>query len=162
MSKEDSEKFARVVCRKEVIIKLLDKRGLVTSDEMSPEVSDEIIVELLGRGLYTVEELKAEGLIEEVTDEDLIEELDAEGAREVRAAWRELKEETGLPWGAVVHREGIRNHLDQYDHNNQIRLLAGSILPAQAHQKAVRLRHLLRQQILDALEKVDVLVMPTS
>ncbi|MCH8894087.1 MAG: Asp-tRNA(Asn)/Glu-tRNA(Gln) amidotransferase subunit GatA, partial [Chloroflexi bacterium] len=34
--------------------------------------------------------------------------------------------------------------------------------PAQAHQKAVRLRHLLRQQILDALEKVDVLVMPTS
>ncbi len=63
---------------------------------------------------------------------------------------------------AGVHRRGIENHLKEYDYNIQVRLLAGSILPAQAHQKAVRLRHLLRQQILDALEKVDVLVMPTS
>ena len=61
-----------------------------------------------------------------------------------------------------VHRQGIRDHLDQYDHNIQIRLLTGSIMPAQAHQKAVRLREMLRRQILEALEKVDVLVMPTS
>ena len=61
-----------------------------------------------------------------------------------------------------VHRRGIRDHLDQYDHNIQIRLLTGSIMPAQAHQKAVRLREMLRRQILDALERVDVLVMPTS
>lgn len=61
-----------------------------------------------------------------------------------------------------VHREGIRDHLDQYDHNIQIRLLTGSIMPAQAHQKAVRLREMLRRQIMEALEKVDVLVMPTS
>ena len=63
---------------------------------------------------------------------------------------------------AGVHRRGIDNHLGDYDYNIQVRLLAGSILPAQAHQKAVRLRHLLRQQILDALDRVDVLVMPTS
>ena len=36
------------------------------------------------------------------------------------------------------------------------------IPPAQAPQKAGRRRHRLRPQILDALEKVDVLVMPTS
>ena len=63
---------------------------------------------------------------------------------------------------AAVHRKGIEEHLDQYDHNIQIRLLTGSILPAQAHQKATRLRQVLRQQILDTLDKVDVLVMPTS
>tara|TARA_B100001971_G_scaffold199857_1_gene210818 strand:- start:379 stop:1161 length:783 start_codon:yes stop_codon:yes gene_type:complete len=63
---------------------------------------------------------------------------------------------------AVVHRKGIEEYLDQYDHNNQIRLLCGSILPAQAHQKATRLREVMRRQILDALERVDVLVMPTS
>ena len=63
---------------------------------------------------------------------------------------------------AVVHRKGIEEYLDQYDHNNQIRLLFGSILPAQAHQKATRLREVMRRQILDALERVDVLVMPTS
>ena len=63
---------------------------------------------------------------------------------------------------AGVHRQGIDEHLGEYDHNIQIRLLVGSIIPAQAHQKAVKLRQVLRQQILDALEKVDVLVMPTS
>ena len=63
---------------------------------------------------------------------------------------------------AGVHRQGINEHLGEYDHNIQIRLLVGSIIPAQAHQKAVKLRQVLRQQILDALEKVDVLVMPTS
>ncbi len=63
---------------------------------------------------------------------------------------------------AGVHRQGIDEHLGEYDHNTQIRLLVGSVIPAQAHQKAVKLRQVLRQQILDALEKVDVLVMPTS
>ena len=71
---------------------------------------------------------------------------------------------TAVTYGDVssVHREGIENALHEYDYNIQLRLLTGAILPAQAHQKAVRLRHMLRQQILDALEKVDVLVMPTS
>ncbi len=63
---------------------------------------------------------------------------------------------------AAVHRRGIEEHLKEYDFNIQVRLLAGSILPAQAQQKAARLRTLLRQHILAALEEVDVLVMPTS
>ena len=63
---------------------------------------------------------------------------------------------------ASVHRQGIEDHLEQYDHNIRVRLLAGSLLPAQVHQKAVRLRHLLRQHILHALEEVDILVMPAS
>ncbi len=66
------------------------------------------------------------------------------------------------PDAAAVHRQGIEEHLSDYDHNIRVRLLAGSILPAQAHQKAQRLRHLLRQQVLEALERVDVLVMPTA
>ena len=63
---------------------------------------------------------------------------------------------------SAVHRDGIDQHLWEYDYNIQLRLLTGAILPAQAQQKAVRLRHMLRQQILEALEHVDVLVMPTS
>ena len=71
---------------------------------------------------------------------------------------------TTVTYGDVsgIHREGIDQRLKEYDYNLQLRLLTGAILPAQAHQKAVRLRHMLRQQILDALEQVDVLVMPTS
>ena len=63
---------------------------------------------------------------------------------------------------SAVHREGIDQRLKEYDYNIQLRLLTGAILPAQAHQKAGRLRHMIRQQILDALDQVDVLVMPTS
>ncbi|MCH2509868.1 MAG: amidase [Dehalococcoidia bacterium] len=71
---------------------------------------------------------------------------------------------TAVTYGDVsgVHREGIAQRLKEYDYNIQLRLLTGAILPAQAHQKAVRLRHMIRQQILDALDLVDVLVMPTS
>ena len=63
---------------------------------------------------------------------------------------------------ASLHKEGLATHLDEYDYNNRIRLLAGSIVPAQAYQVALKARHALRQEILDALSRVDVLVMPTS
>ena len=63
---------------------------------------------------------------------------------------------------ASLNRDDINNRLEMLDHNNQVRLLMGSIMPAQAHQKALKLRQILRQQILDALDQVDVLVMPTS
>ena len=63
---------------------------------------------------------------------------------------------------AALNRRDISENLEEFDHNNQVRLLMGSILPAGAYQRATKLRHLLRQQIMDALDKVDVLVMPTS
>lgn len=62
----------------------------------------------------------------------------------------------------AVHKEGIANNLARYDHNNRVRLLTGNILPSQAHQKAIKVREILRRQILDLLQKVDVLVLPTS
>ena len=62
----------------------------------------------------------------------------------------------------AVHRRGLHEHPEKYDHNNRVRLLTGALIPAQAHQKASRLRHIFRQSILDALERVDVLILPTS
>jgi aspartyl-tRNA(Asn)/glutamyl-tRNA(Gln) amidotransferase subunit A len=63
---------------------------------------------------------------------------------------------------ASLHKDGLAHHLDEYDYNNRIRLLAGSIVPAQAYQRALKARQALRQEILEALKQVDVLVMPTS
>ncbi len=63
---------------------------------------------------------------------------------------------------AALTRRDLEQNLDQLDHNNQVRLLMGSIMPADAYLKAMKLRELLRSQILEALTKVDVLVMPTS
>ena len=62
----------------------------------------------------------------------------------------------------AVHRRGLREYPEKYDHNNRVRLLTGALVPAQAHQKAARLRQMLRNQILDALNSVDVLALPAS
>ena len=63
---------------------------------------------------------------------------------------------------ANLHRPLFEPNFDELDHNNKIRFLTGSIIPAQAYYKAQKTRAVLRQQILDALEKVDVLVLPTG
>ena len=67
----------------------------------------------------------------------------------------------GVEW-ANLHRPMFEPHIDYLDHNNRIRFLTGSVIPAQYYYKAQKLRAVLRHQILDALEKVDVLVLPTG
>ena len=61
---------------------------------------------------------------------------------------------------AALHRQTFQANFDQLDHNNKVRFLTGGVVPAQAYYKAQKLRALLRQQILTALEGVDVLVLP--
>ena len=63
---------------------------------------------------------------------------------------------------ANLHRPLFEPNFDELDHNNKIRFLTGSIIPAQAYYKAQKIRAVLRQQILDALLKVDVLILPTG
>ena len=62
---------------------------------------------------------------------------------------------------ALNHHQWIRERPGDYGHDHRIALLAGSLIPAQAYYKAQKLRSLLRQQVLDSLEKYDVLVSPT-
>jgi aspartyl-tRNA(Asn)/glutamyl-tRNA(Gln) amidotransferase subunit A len=70
---------------------------------------------------------------------------------------------TGLRVEApATYWELLRNRLQEIGHDNRISYLVGSILPAQAYYKAQRLRALLRQQVLEALERVDVLALPTA
>ncbi len=64
--------------------------------------------------------------------------------------------------GASVHYQGLRERADQYDHNTRVRLLTAILTPAQAYYKAQKLRAMIRQDVLDTLEQVDVIVLPTS
>ena len=64
--------------------------------------------------------------------------------------------------GAAVHYQGLRHRAAEYDHNTRVRLLTAILTPAQAYYKAQKLRTLIRQAVLDALEEVDVIVLPTS
>ena len=63
---------------------------------------------------------------------------------------------------ALAQQDWVKDQLQDYGHDVRILLLTGSLLPAQAYYKAQKLRTMLRQQVLDFLEKYDVLVLPTS
>lgn len=114
----------------------------VYSDTVDPEVGEAVIraIARLGEMGADVEEVSLPLMVHSAAVSSLIIMVDA----------------------APLHKDGLANHLDQYDYNNRIRLLAGSIVPAQAYQRALKARQVLRQEILDALNRVDVLVMPTS
>ena len=63
---------------------------------------------------------------------------------------------------AATYREWVRNRLQDFARFTRIRLLTGSIMPAQAYYKVQKLRTLLRSQVREAMERYDVLVLPTS
>ena len=60
------------------------------------------------------------------------------------------------------HRNTFTRKLGALDPNNRVRFFSGSLMPAQVYYKAQQLRALLRRQILELLDRVDVLVLPTS
>ena len=64
--------------------------------------------------------------------------------------------------GAVVHHERIKTRAMEYDHNSRVRLLTGILTPAQMYYKAQKMRALIRANILEQLQEVDVLVLPTA
>ena len=64
--------------------------------------------------------------------------------------------------GAGLHLPWLRHRAAEYDEGTRRRLLAAGLLPAVLLQKAQHARALIRRQVLDALERHDVLVAPTS
>ena len=59
------------------------------------------------------------------------------------------------------YRELLRHRFQELGHDIRVGFLVGSIIPAQTYYKAQKLRALFRQQFLEVLAKVDVLVLPT-
>ncbi len=63
---------------------------------------------------------------------------------------------------AHVHRRWIRERPQDYDFATRRRLLASSLIPATAYVKLTRLRTLMRRDVMAALDRFDVLVLPTQ
>ncbi|MDP7586542.1 MAG: hypothetical protein FI737_04760 [SAR202 cluster bacterium] len=63
---------------------------------------------------------------------------------------------------AQTYRDWIKDDLHGFGHSNQIGLITGSLMPAQAYYKAQKLRELVRRHVLGALETYDVLILPSS
>ena len=114
----------------------------VHSDRLDPEYR-----EVVGKAIASLGELGA--TVEEVS----IPLTEMSGAPSMAIATTE--------W-AAVHERTFRDHHKELDHNNRIRYPTGRILPAQAYYKAQKIRALLRRQILQALERFDVLVLPSG
>ena len=72
-----------------------------------------------------------------------------------------------IMWGILyveataLYRDLARNSLLAEDDELPITYLIGSVLPAEFYYKAQKLRELLRRQVMQALEEVDVLISPT-
>ena len=119
------------------------------------------------------------GVVREQLDTDLVQLEVREAVRRAIDVLRDLGatvEDVSLPLsthaGAISgglrveapmrYRTLLRSRLQEIGHDNRIGYLTGALLPAQAYYKAQQLRVLLRQQVLQALEQVDVLVQPTA
>jgi aspartyl-tRNA(Asn)/glutamyl-tRNA(Gln) amidotransferase subunit A len=63
---------------------------------------------------------------------------------------------------ASLHHDWVRHRLHEYDHHVAIDFLTGSLLPASLYYKAQKLRELTRRQVLEVLQSVDVLALPSS
>ena len=67
-----------------------------------------------------------------------------------------------LSEAAAWHEEWLRARPQDYSSEVLVRLHAGAMFSAVQYHKAQRLRRVIRQQTLEVLERVDVLVSPTS
>lgn len=122
------------------------------------------------------------GLVKELLDTEAVG-VNPQSADAVRAAAEVLRglgaqvKEISLPLvrhtGAIVrtithtervslHPEWLRERPQDYHPNTRVAFMAGNLIPAQVYYKAQKLRAVVRQQVLGALEDVDLLIQPTS
>ena len=64
--------------------------------------------------------------------------------------------------GAFAHRRWLRTRSEELGPDLRRRWLAGSLIPAQTYQKAMRVRALFRRDWLRLFERYDVLLSPTA
>lgn len=63
---------------------------------------------------------------------------------------------------AAYHAEWLRTKPDDYDWSTRTRLETASLAPAWAYLRAQRARELIRRELTAALEKYDVVILPTG
>ena len=61
-----------------------------------------------------------------------------------------------------LHPEWLRQRPNEFHHNTRVAFSVGELIPSQVYYKAQKLRTLVREQTLSALEKFDILAMPVA
>ncbi len=119
------------------------------------------------------------GLVKELTYDEQVAPEVREATLNAVAVFGELGAEVEevsvplCPWARIIfythmyvemtarYDEWVTHRLEEFDYDAQVKFLTGSLVPAHYYYKVQRLRGLLRQQVLDALGRFDVLVSPT-
>lgn len=93
----------------------------------------------------------------------------AELGADVKDVSLPLAKHTGAIVRTITHTERVslrpewlRERPEDYHVNTRIAFMAGNLIPGQVYYKAQKLRAIVRQQVLDLLKEVDVLIQPTS
>ncbi len=148
-----------------------DPRDPYTRDAPVPDYREALGGDLSGVRVGAIREL----IYNDITDPEVRDGIIAAGA--VMEELGATVEEVSLPLtihggtlaaalinteASVTYRGWLRERLHEFGHANQVGLLTGSIMPAQAYYKVQKLRELVRREVLGALESHDVLILPTS
>jgi aspartyl-tRNA(Asn)/glutamyl-tRNA(Gln) amidotransferase subunit A len=119
------------------------------------------------------------GIVRELVYSDLVEEEVRQSVQAAAAKMQEmgaLLEEVSIPLAAnagtisgairveasVTYRDLVFNRPQDLAHDNRIAYMASTIMPASYYYKGLRLRSLIRDQVLAALDGVDLLLSPTT
>jgi len=119
------------------------------------------------------------GILKELVYTDLVEEEIRQSVLAAAATMKEMGaqvEEISIPLAAnagaingairveapVTYQDLLRDQPQDIAHDNRIGYLVGTIMPASYLYKGLRLRSLLRDQVLAAFDGVDVMLSPTT
>ena len=147
-----------------------DPKDRLSSHEPVPDYRAALTGGIKGLRVGIVRELLYTGLVEEEVRQAVLAaaaKMSEMGAR-VEELSIPLAANAGTISGAirveapVTYRELLRDRPKDIAHDNRIAYMVGSIMPASVYYKGLRLRSLLRDQVLAALGGVDLLLSPTS
>jgi aspartyl-tRNA(Asn)/glutamyl-tRNA(Gln) amidotransferase subunit A len=147
-----------------------DPKDRLTSDKSVPDYRA-----ALAGG---IKDLKI-GIVRELVYSDLVEEEVRQSVQAAAAKMQEMGaqvEEVSIPLAAnagtisgairveasVTYRDLVFNRPQEIAHDNRIAYMASTIMPASYYYKGLRLRSLIRDQVLAALDGVDLLLSPTT
>ena len=149
-----------------------DRQDPYTGRVPVPDYRDTLTGDLRGVKVGLVTELMDTALGLDTQTRDAVAAA-AQTLAELGAAVREVSLPLAAQTGAIVRTitstervslrpEWLRERPQDYHFNTRVAFIVGNLIPAQVYYQAQKLRAIVRQQVLDLLESVDVLIQPTS
>ncbi len=147
-----------------------DPNDKITSTEPVPDYLAALTGDVKGLRIGIVKEMLYTDVVEDEIRQSVLKSVDT--LRSIGIDVEELSIPLAASAGAIngairieaptTYQDLLRERPEAIAHDNRIGYLVGSIMPAKVLYKALRLRSLLRSQVLAALDEVDILLTPSN